>query len=173
MNKNPKISFLRGMNEQPNLPQNGPTQSKVFQQKIDPMKIAGIMLAACFVFGGLSKLADLAGFGMNDRLIPWTFALSFLLLYAVAGSLFTLTADSDLKYFGRSIYAFLGLAIVNGLIAWLFSGIKIGEAGSYKSLYLVVAIGFLVFISIVNAMKGIVKFAQKEEWNQPRFKGKR
>ena len=144
----------------------------IFQRKMDPVKVAGIMLAACLAFSGLSKLADWAGVGMNDPLVPWTFALSFLLLYAVAGSLFSLTAESDLKYFGRSIYAFLGLAVGNGLVAWLISGRDLGDAGSYKSLYLVVAIGFLVFISIVNAMKGIVKFAQKEEWNQPRMRKK-
>ena len=107
-------------------------------------------------------------FGLQDKLLPWSFALSFLLLFAVANALFSLTADSDLKYFGRSIYAFLGLAFINGLLAWLFSGVSLDDAGSYKSLFLVVLIGFLVFISIVNAMKRIVRFAEKEEWNEPR-----
>lgn len=143
-------------------------KSNFFQMKINPLRVAGLLLAVSATLMGLSKLADLTGFGLNDRLLSWTIALSFLFLFAIANALFSLAADKDLAYFGQSIYAFLGLAFGNGLLAWLFSGVPIGEAGSYKSLYLVVLIGFLVFISIVNAMKRIVRFAEKEEWNQPR-----
>lgn len=152
-------------NELSDRPQN-PPKANFFQLKIDPLRVAGLLLAVSAGLMLLLKLADLAGFGLNDRLLPWTIALSFLLLFAVANALFSLTADNGLAWFGRSIYAFLGLAFGNGLLAWLFSGVPVGQAGSYKSLYLVVLIGFLVFISIVNAMKNIVRFAEKEEWNK-------
>lgn len=48
-------------------------------------------------------------------------------------------------------------------MAWLTSGIAIGQAGSYKFIYLVVSVGFLVFLSLINMVKKIVNFAEREE----------
>lgn len=66
------------------------------------------------------------------------------------------------------MYSFLGLAFLNGLAAWLISGVPIGQAQSYRWIYVVVTIGFLVFLSMVNLIKKIVQFAEREEWTQPR-----
>jgi len=68
------------------------------------------------------------------------------------------------------MYAYLGSAFAMGLAAWLFSGIPLGEAGTYRSIYIVVTVGFVVFLIVVNFMKRIVSYAEREEWNQPRRK---
>lgn len=108
-----------------------------------------------------------------DELTPWMFATSFLLFFALANSLFSLRSDNFGKYWGKSMYSFLGLGALNALAAQFLSGISISEAGSYKSIYIVVAIGFLVFLSMLNFMKKIVTFAEKEEWNSPRMKNRK
>ena len=77
------------------------------------------------------------------------------------------------KYWGRSIYSFMGLALGSGLTAYLFSSLTISEAGSYRWIYVVLTVGYLVFLSIVTFMRRIVEFAQKEEWNHPRIRHKR
>ena len=83
-------------------------------------------------------------------------------------SLLSLSAASFAQYWGASIYSYLGLALCTSLSAWGFSGIPLSEAGSYRWIYIVVSIGFLIFLSMVNIMKVIVRFAEKEEWNKPR-----
>ena len=50
---------------------------------------------------------------------------------------------------------------------------SMNEAGPYKWIYIVVTIGYLVFLCILSAMRKIVDFAQREEWNQPRLRQKR
>ncbi|MDO8971491.1 MAG: hypothetical protein Q7U74_12430, partial [Saprospiraceae bacterium] len=75
---------------------------------------------------------------------------------------------SFVKYWGASIYSYLALAFCTSMAAWGFSGIPLRDAGSYRWIYIVVTIGFIVFLSMVNMMKIIVKFAEKEEWNSPR-----
>ncbi len=104
----------------------------------------------------------------SDNLFPWSIASAFTLFFAVMNSLLSLRADNFAQYWQASMYSYIGLALGTGLLAWGFSGIPIGAAGSYKWIYIVVSIGFLVFLSMVNFMKIIVNFAEKEEWNQPR-----
>lgn len=123
----------------------------------------------------LSFLLMLLGWGVmamgwtgQDRLYVWSIAAAFMLLYALANSLLSLRAGNFLKYWGSSMYSYLGLAIASAFAARLFSGLSIGEAGSYRWIFIVVTFGFLVFLSVVNFAKRIVQFAEREEWNQPR-----
>ncbi len=103
-----------------------------------------------------------------DPLFAWSIATAFMLLFALLNSLMSLRADSIMKYWAPSMYSYLGLALCTGLAAWLFSGIPLREAGTYRWIYIVVTVGFLIFLSMVNFMKKIVQFAEREEWNQPR-----
>jgi len=141
-----------------------------FERKIDPLKQAAYFFVATAAFMALAWLLNQTGWYTVDHLFPWSIATAMLLLYAVFNSMMSLNADNSLQYWGRSVYGFLGLACVNGMAAWLFSGIPIGQAHSYRWIYIVVTIGFLVFLTLVNLMRKIVSFAEKEEWNQPRQK---
>ncbi len=139
-----------------------------FERKIDPFLQAALFFGAAVAFMLLTLLFNQTGWYDADRLFPWSIATAMLLLYAVFNSLMSLNATSSLRYWGRSVYGFIGLAFVNGLAAWLFSGVPLGEAQSYRWIYIVVTIGFLVFLTMVNLMRKIVSFAEKEEWNAPR-----
>ncbi|MBU6340474.1 MAG: hypothetical protein KGS48_03175 [Bacteroidetes bacterium] len=104
----------------------------------------------------------------QESLFPWSISTAFLLLFALFNSLLSLRADNFNRYFGQSVYSFMGLALCSGTAAWLFSGVPLQDAGSYKWIHVVVTFGFLVFLSMVNFMKRIVTFAEREEWNHPR-----
>ena len=138
------------------------------ERKIDPLKQAAYFFGASVALMLLTWLFDQTGWYEPDRLFAWSVATAFLLLFAIFNSLMSLNADSFMRYWSRSIYGFLILAFANGLAAWLSSGVPLGEAQSYRWIYIVVTIGFIVFLTMVNLMKKIVQFAEKEEWNQPR-----
>jgi len=104
---------------------------------------------------------------------PWLTAASFLLFFALFNAIMSATSQNLMKYWGRSIYSFMGLAAGSGLLAWAFSGVPIGEAGSYKWIFFVITFGYLVFLSMIAFMKKIVEFAQKEEWTKPRLKNRK
>ncbi|MEZ4918315.1 MAG: hypothetical protein R2792_04335 [Saprospiraceae bacterium] len=147
--------------------------SSLFEKSISPIRLAIMVFLSA---SGISLLAFLVGWmGITemDVLFPWSIATAFMLLYAIINSVLSLNADSFGKYWGQSIYSYMALAVLNGLVAWGLSGISIGEAGSYKFIYLVVTFGFLVFLSLVNFMKRIVQFAEKEEWSQPKPRKKK
>jgi hypothetical protein len=77
------------------------------------------------------------------------------------------------QYWNRSLASFVALAVISGLFAYLASGIWIDDAGSYRWIYIVVSIGYVIFLSMVTFMKNIVEFAEKEEWNHPRVRNNR
>jgi hypothetical protein len=123
-------------------------------------------LGLVLMLGGV--VLDKTGlFGM-ERLYPWSIATGFMLLFALFNSISSIQAKSFAKYWGISMYSYLGLGVCLGLAAWFLSGVPLGEAESYKVIYIVVTFGFLVFLSMVNLMKAIVNFAEREEWSQPR-----
>ncbi len=140
-----------------------------FERKIDPLLQAVGFFGASVVFMLFVVLFRWLGWFSIDRVFPWSVATAFLLLYAVFSSLMSLNAGgAAMKYWGRSVYGFIGLAFANGIVAWLASGLTLGEAQSYRWTYVIIAICFLVFLSVVNLMRKIVAFAEKEEWNAPR-----
>lgn len=138
-------------------------------QKItDPITQAALISggATLLMLGGWALTAS--GIYPLEPLFAWSIAAAFSLLFALLNSLLSLRADSFAKYWGRSVYSYMGSAFVMGLVAWGLSGIPLREAGTYQMIYIVVTFGFLVFLSMVNFMKKIVQFAEREEWNEPK-----
>ncbi|MCB0546593.1 MAG: hypothetical protein KDD19_03340 [Phaeodactylibacter sp.] len=144
--------------------------SSIFDKGLNPILQAAITFGGVIVFILLAKLVKLTGLIHVPDRFPWMTAASFLLLFAVFNSVFSLSAENMLKYWGRSVYSYLGLAVASGAVATLFSSLSIDEAGSYRWIYIVLTIGYLVFLAMVASMRQIVDFAQREEWNHPRIR---
>jgi hypothetical protein len=147
--------------------------TSIFEKNIDPLYQAAGSLVAVFIAILLGALVSSGTEGVVSNRWPWLCAASFLLLFSLFNAIMSATSDNLMKYWGRSIYSFAGLAVGSGLLAWAFSGLSIGEAGSYKWIYFVVTLGYLVFLSMVAFMKQIVEFAQKEVWNRPKLRQKK
>ena len=149
------------------------SELSIFEKRVDPVLQAGVVLGMVFVIDVFSVIISGTNtVGVSNR-FPWLCAASFMLFFALFNAVLSASAESTAKYWGRSIYSFMGLALGSGLLAWAFSGIKISEAGSYQWIYLVVSVGYLVFLSLVALIKNVVGFAQREEWTRPRLKNRR
>lgn len=116
-----------------------------------------------------SVLVDVSGLMDISNRFPWMTVAVFMLCFSVFNSVLSLKIKKPAIYFARSVYGFLILAFTGAILAYLFSGLAIGEAGSYQWIFIVVTICYLIFLTMVNLMKKIVDFAMKEEWNQPRI----
>ena len=145
-------------------------QSSFLAKALNPIIQAALALGAVLVFIGVAKLIHLTGLLAVEQDFPWMTAASFLLLFALFNSIFFLSSKNATRYWGRSMYSFMGLAVTSGLIAWGTSSLSISEAGSYWWIFIVVTVSYLVFLSMMNLMRKIVDFAQREEWTQPRIR---
>jgi hypothetical protein len=147
---------------------------QISSRTMTPFVLAGLIYLAALFTMLMEKAAESGGLLTYDAERTWTIATSLLLLFAVFVSILLLrTTGKVSRFWNQSMIAFVSLAIVTNFTAQAFSGKPVGEVGSFKFLYLVVTIGFLVFISIVNLTRKIVEFAEKEEWNQPRMRSKK
>jgi hypothetical protein len=108
--------------------------------------------------------------GVGEK-FPWVLAGSFILLFSIFNSVLFLNAASPAKYYRNSIYSFAGLALVSGLSAYLITGLSLAEAGSFKWIFLVLTVGYIVFLTIVAAMKAIMELAKQKDTRN--FDGRR
>ncbi|MCB9082257.1 MAG: hypothetical protein H6555_11155 [Lewinellaceae bacterium] len=145
-------------------------QSSIFERAFNPVFQALITFGGVVVVTIVSVLVKATGLISVPERFPWMAAAAFMLCYAMFNSVFSLSAPNMAKYWGTSIYSFMGLAIASGFSAYLFSSLTIGEAGSYRWIYVVVTFGYLVFLGMMAFLKNIVQFAQREEWTQPRIR---
>ena len=139
----------------------------------DPVNQATVVLGITVVFIFLTKVAIWTGAAEFRDYIPWVISASFLLFFAVLNSIFSLSSDDMNKYWIRSIISYSGLAIISGLLAYLASSVSFYEAGTIRWIFIVLTFVYLVFLSIVNFMKRIVSFAEREEWQAPKKRSRK
>jgi len=116
----------------------------------------------------LAKFCQLLNITAENPEKIWVLSATFGLFFTVANCLFSLNAKDPIKFWNQSMIAFAFTILSIGGMAWLLSGVSISKMGSFSWLYVVIAIGYVVFSTIVRLMKSIVNFAMKEEWNQPK-----
>jgi len=137
--------------------------------KIDrPAMQAVAIFVFAFLIMGIGWIFTASKIYPFDRLFAWSIGSAMMLFFALMNSILSLRAESFVKYWGASMYSYLALALATSMAAWGFSGVPLDEAESYRWIYIVATVGFVVFLSMVNLMKIIVRFAEKEEWNHPR-----
>lgn len=134
----------------------------------NPYRQALIVQAVSLIVMVGANLLDASGlFDIHER-FAWLTAASFLLFFALFNSIFSLAAADMNQYWSKSMVSFMALGVLSALFAWFFSSVPMGEAGSYRWIYIVVTFGYLVFLSLMRLTKNIVEFAEREEWTQPR-----
>ena len=121
-----------------------------------------MLLITLFAGAGLATGADL-----GER-FGYQLAATVLLMFGVANALMSLTTSNVNRYWGASFISYLLLAALGLGVAYLLSGLWISEAGYYRWIYAVLTFGYLALLSIVSMIRGIINFAEHEEWSQPR-----
>jgi|GEM_PF-243204 len=93
----------------------------------------------------------------------WEASLVILMAFGLFNAVFSIPYKDQLTYFRNSIFSYALVAAVGILLATWFSGVSIGESGSFRWLYAVFTFSYLVFVSIVNAMRKIIEIAKKQD----------
>lgn len=100
----------------------------------------------------------------KNLLTIWQVAATCLLLFAIINNCLSFFAQKYKTYLLQSIYSFLFLLIGLIVFATLLSGISVFDAGTYRTIFLIVLIANFIFISMVMTVKGfLIAFAEKDK----------
>ncbi len=137
-------------------------RKSLYAKKISPFVQVGVVIVIILVFNLITLATKTIGI-FTDPTIPWLISTSFVLFFALVNSVLSIASDSNNKYWLYSIISYAILLLVGCTIAYLFSGLKIDEAGSYRWILLIFSMSYILFLAIVRTMKRIVKIAQKQD----------
>lgn len=132
--------------------------NSILDRKVHPFKQAGGIAAIVIVILLIMRLGQTE----NPRLF-WEVAATGLLFYAVMNSVLSIAFEDQNFYWLYSIIGFAGLLVSCGGLAFLCSGITIDEAGSFRWIFLVFTMGYIILLAIVRTMKKIITIAQRED----------
>ncbi len=139
------------------------SSKSLFSREIDPFVQASVVFGGSIFFILVFKIMHWLGISEYESYIPWTMSAAALLFYGLFNTVLSLSYKNQIKYWFRSIPAYLALMIIGGLVSYLLSGLSINEAMTFRWLYIVFTIGYLAFISIVIFMRKVVLLAQKQD----------
>jgi len=137
-----------------------------FNDRNAPLYQAGFLILVILVGNVLAYIIEATGVKTFDDLFPWVISGAILLAFTLMNTLIGLNTDSKMNvYYGKSLIGFIGLALFASVLAKTFSSYSLGEAGSMWWIFIVITIGYLIFLGMMMFMKTIVTFAQKEDEN--------
>ncbi len=146
------------------------TFDKIADNIKNPFYQVALMLIFSTTIMLVSFLLNKLGITTISGKFFWMTTCANMLFFSVFNSISSISSQNLANYWGRSMMCFMAFAGISGLFSYLFSGIPIFDAGSYSYIYFVITFVYLIFLAMVQSMKAIVDFAQKEQWSQPRKK---
>jgi hypothetical protein len=124
---------------------------------------------SAFIFGML-LLFDLYSIGSKeggDTIIfaksIWRNCVAMLLFFILANCILSLGSNANLKYVRDSIFAYMGLAFMGGSLSYFICKTSMDQAGSFRWLFIVLSMVFIIFLAMINTMKFLVELAKRQD----------
>ena len=143
-------------------------ESSFYEKSTDPVWIFISLLACQIVLVLGAKLLGIMNVFQASERFPWMAGAAMLFVFSMFSCLLLIPAKDVSIYIKRAMYSFMGLIFFTYVVAWLFTGKMIDEVGSFKWIYLVLTVGFLLFIGITVFVRQLITFAEEEDWQGPR-----
>lgn len=115
----------------------------------------------------LLSLIDLMLPHSNTLLSPeagtWVVATAMMLCYVILNTIIALRIEHVISYWSRSVILFIGLLVFSYIWCWLLSGRHIDDVGTFRWLWFVLTLTYMVFFGIARSMKRIVDLAIRQD----------
>lgn len=135
----------------------------IFEKQIHPFKQAAFALSINLLGIMVLKAVKSGEDILQEGIVFWEFSFSILMAFMLFNSILSIPYVNRMQYFRDSIFSFLAIAAIGGVLAHYMSGVSMDSAGSFRWLYIVFTFTYLVFISIVNLMRKIIEIAKRQD----------
>jgi len=134
----------------------------ILTKEISPYKQGALAL-------GLILLIDLFSFASRNSNIEkfastiWTNCIAMVLFFIIANALISINSSKAGIYIRDSIYTYIILCVSGALISYFISATPMDDAGSFKWLFIMLTMVYIVFLALMNTLKAIVALAKKQD----------
>ena len=138
-------------------------QSPIITHIVDPFYQAGFIVAMIIILTLVDHVLphDDTLFEVNAG--AWIVGTAMVLLYIIINTIVALRIEAIIPYWIKSVICFVGLFAFTYAWSYFLSGKHIDEVGSFRWLWMVLTMVYLVFFGIVRSMKRIVDIAIKQD----------
>lgn len=119
------------------------------------LSLAVILVFDLFTFVSTTELENKLAKGI------WTNAVAMMLFFIIINCIIAMVNGGKGTYFRDSLYTYLGLGAISILLSGLISGASMDEAGSFRWLFVVITMSYIMFIAIINTIQFVVMWAEK------------
>ena len=100
-------------------------------------------------------------FEMNSG--SWIVGTAMIFCFIIINTIIALRTEPFLPYWGKSVMIFIGLLVFTYAWCYMLTGKQIDEVGSFRWLWIVLTMVYLVFFIIARSMKRIVDIANEQD----------
>lgn len=93
----------------------------------------------------------------------WIVATAMVLCYVILNALVALKVEQVVPYWSQSVMYYLGLLAFTYGWCFLLSGKQIDEVGSFRWLWFVLTMVYMVFFVIARSIKRIIDIANRQD----------
>ena len=124
----------------------------------------GLLVAAMiFVFGLIDFMLPHTNTLLDAHAGPWIVSTAMALCFVIMNSLIALRIENIIPYWSTSVICYLGLLAFGYLWSLVLSGKHIDDVGSFRWLWFVLTMVYLVFFMIARSVKRVVDIANKQD----------
>lgn len=139
------------------------TKPDSFSRIYNPFYQSGFVVCLVVFSMFVLKLLNVSHTAEINPSVYWVIGGAGLLFFGIFNSVISLQ-DGDMNvYWYKSFAAYAALLGITWLASQFLSGMSIDEAGTFKWIFFILTFAYLLFLSLMRAMRKVVSMAQEED----------
>lgn len=134
----------------------------LFSKQVQPRTQALLAFSGILVFSLIGSAFDFENEKLTEQ-FPWVISAAFMLVFALFNSILWIPSQNSSSYLSQSVICYIALAFAAGLLAYAITGIAPQDAGSIKAIFLILTMGYIVFLAIMGTIKQLIVFFNNEQ----------
>jgi hypothetical protein len=128
-----------------------------------PLHQAALVACMIIVFSLVDLILPTTNNLLEANAGPWIVSTAMVLCFVILNTIVALRIEQVVPYWSKSVLYFLGLLALSYAWCFLLTGKHIDEVGSFRWLWFVLTMVYMIFFAIAVSMKRIINIANKQD----------
>ncbi len=129
----------------------------------NPLYQTGIIACFIILLSLVEKVLPQADSVLEQNAGPWVVTTAMILCFVILNTIVLFRIKSPVTYWVRSVIFYVVLLVLAYGWCFLLSGLHIDDAGSFRWLWMVLTLVYMIFFAIAYTIRSIIAIADKED----------